>query len=134
MIYLDKPYALVKWDDALKCVRVDWKGYVDGAEHREVLETILVALTARKGTKLLADARGMRAVTPEDQAWLANEWVPRSNKAGLKHSAVIVPKSMVAKLSLQRMINRGVPVPGADATSAAYFDNEADAERWMRSR
>jgi hypothetical protein len=137
MIYLNKPYVLIEWDEDLRCVKVEWRGFVDGREYRDALDVILQALTDHRGTKLLADARGMRAVTPEDQAWLNKDWVPRSVTAGLKHSAVVLPKSAVAQLSLQRIVSAGqsgVRTPPSMNEAGGYFDNLEDAKKWIRSR
>jgi hypothetical protein len=130
MIYLNTPYALVEWDEDLRAVRIEWRGFADGSEYRETHNKILEVLKAHSGSKMLADARWMRAVAPEDQAWVQTDWVPRTRPAGLRYSALVVPKSAVAQLSLQRIV-AGSPPPPTDGDSA-YFDNVEDAKKWLR--
>lgn len=132
MIYLNAPYALVEWDEDLRAARIEWRGFADGSEYREAHNKIIEALRAHNGSKMLADARGMRAVAPEDQGWLNNDWMPRTRLAGLKYSALVLPKSAVAQMSLQRIVTASPPRPADAESDHAYFDNVEDAKKWLR--
>ena len=130
MIYLNKPYVLVQWDDDLKCAHIEWKGFADGAEYREAHDKIVEALTDHQGHKMLADTCAMKAVAPADQEWVNSDWLPRVWAAGLKYSAVILPKSAVAQMSLQRIVVKAKSGPDPNS---GYFDNVEAGKKWLRS-
>lgn len=132
MIYLNTPYALVEWDEELCAVKIEWRGFADGSEYREAHNKVQEALKAHNGSKMLADARGMRAVTPEDQAWLNTDWMPRMKLTGLKYSAIIYPTSAVAQMSLQRIVTNLLPHAANKERDFAHFDNIEDAKSWLR--
>ncbi len=133
MVYLDTPHALVQWDSATRCVHLEWRNFVFGEEYRKVVDTVLKALTQHKGSKILSDSRKMKAIPQEDQDWLMKDWVPRSAKAGLKHSAVVLPISTLGQMSLQRLsqVGTGKKLVSTDGTS--YFETIEDAKKWLKS-
>ncbi|HLM71294.1 MAG TPA: STAS/SEC14 domain-containing protein [Polyangiaceae bacterium] len=134
MVYLDTPQALVAWDPVTRCVLVEWRDFAFGEEYRAVLNAILKALVDHKANKLLADSRKMKATPQEDQDWLMKDWVPRSAKAGLKHSAVVLPKSTLGQMTLQRLMQASTGskrLVSSDGTS--YFETIEDAKKWLKS-
>ena len=132
MIYLNTPYAMVEWDEDLRAVKIEWRGFADGSEYREAHNKILEALKAHNGSKMLADARGMRAVALEDQAWLNTDWMPRMRLAGLKYSALVHPTSAVAQMTLQRIVVSLLPHVAKMEGDFAHCDNIEDAKKWLR--
>jgi hypothetical protein len=104
-----------------------------GEEYRTVLNTVLKALAAHRTGKLLADSRRMRAIPQEDQDWLMKDWVPRSVKAGLKHSAVVLPKSTLGQMSLQRLSLVGTGQKLVSTNGSSYFETLEEAKKWLKS-
>jgi hypothetical protein len=134
MVYLDTPQALVQWDPVARCVHVEWRDFAYGEEYRRVLDTILKVMTDHKTSKLLADSRRMKAAPQEDQDWLIKNWVPRSEKAGLKHSAVVLPKSTLGQMTLQRLSQASSGSKRLVSTDgASYFETVEDAKKWLKS-
>jgi hypothetical protein len=133
VVYLDTPQALVEWDPAARCVHLEWRNFMFGEEYRTVLNTVLKALAAHKTGKLLADSRRMRAIPQEDQDWLMKDWVPRSVKAGLKHSAVVLPKSTLGQMSLQRLSLVGTGQKLVSTDGSSYFETLEEAKKWLKS-
>ena len=133
MVYLDTPQVMVMWDAATRCVVVEWRDFAFGEEYRRALETILEALADHKSNKLLADSRKMKPIPQDDQEWLIKDWVPRSAKVGLKHSAIVIPKTTLGTMTLQRLVQQ----PGAgkrfvSSDGASYFETVEDAKKWLR--
>jgi hypothetical protein len=133
MVYLQTPNVVVQWDAATRCVVIEWKDFAFGEEYRTALNTVLQALEENKSGKLLADSRRMKAIPQEDQEWLMKDWVPRSAKVGLKHSAVVLPKSTLGQMTLQRLGQAGGGKRLVSSDGASYFETIEEARKWLRS-
>lgn len=130
MIYKKNRFATIEWDEADKIAFITWHTYADGADYREVLTALNDLMEEKGASKLLADTRKSKAVTPEDQEWVNSTWTPRMTKAGLRFSALLVPESTVAKLSLDRMRSKYTTPQGG---GAAYFTDLNEARAWLRA-
>jgi hypothetical protein len=134
MIYWDKPYARVQWDDASRLVMLEWLDFCYGDEYKGTLGKVIEALIQNRSKKLLSDTRKMRPIPQEDQEWLMKEWVPRAAKAGLRHIGIVLPKTVLGQMSLQRIVQAGTGDKrfiSSDGTS--YFESIEDARKWLRS-
>jgi hypothetical protein len=131
MVVLDTPAARVEWDEETQCVVLSYKNtFIEGAEYRKVLTTVLEVLREHGARRVLADTRQMKVISAEDQAWVAKEWIPESMKDGLKYSAVVMPKSTVARMSVKQIVNDA----GYLGRERAFFDDIDKAKAWLRSR
>jgi hypothetical protein len=133
MVYFDTPQALVQWDPATRCVLIEWRDFTYGQEYRTALNAVLRALEENKTGKLLADSRRMKAIPQDDQEWLMKDWVPRAAKIGLKHSAVVLPKSTLGTMTLQRLAQVGGGKRLVSSDGASYFETLEDAKKWLKS-
>ncbi|MCK6588441.1 MAG: STAS/SEC14 domain-containing protein [Polyangiaceae bacterium] len=134
MVYLDTPYALVEWDSANRHVHIAWRDFAYGEEYRLVHETILKVVAERGSGKVLADARRMKAAPQEDQEWLMKDWIPRAGAGGLKHMAIVLPKTTLGQMTLQRLVEGTTGskrLVSGDGTS--YFESVEDARKWLKS-
>jgi hypothetical protein len=82
-----------------------WKGFAQGKPYRTPLNKLLELAVQKQCDKVLYDSRGLAAISPVDQNWVAEDWYPRSLEAGLKYSAAVVPIKTIAKSSLNRMVS-----------------------------
>jgi hypothetical protein len=131
MIYFESQHALVEWMEADKIAFIEWRGgYVDGADYRNVLIALVELMEQKGASKLLVDTRKAKVVTPADQEWVTSVWTPRATKAGLKFTAMLVPESMVARMSLERMRTKYTTPTGG---GVQYFSNADEGKKWLRS-
>jgi hypothetical protein len=131
MIYLDTPYAILSWDEIDAWVTLEFRGYVEGAVYRALLDKQIEVLVARSATKLLCDMRRMTVLTAADQAWVDSTWTPKLVKS-VRHldSALVMPKSAVAQLSLDRIVRKQPPTKLGESL---LFDDIDKAKAWLRS-
>jgi SpoIIAA-like len=133
MIYLDTPLATVWWDERDKWVVLEWRSYADGDDYRAILNKELDVLVARRAAKLLCDLRQGAPITASDQAWIDADWLPRLRRTGcLRFTALVLPRSAVAQLSLKRIVSKAGPVIQSD-TQTLSFDDIEQAKAWLRS-
>jgi hypothetical protein len=131
MVYFENTHATIRWDEEDRIASIEWHGFADGEDYRRLLNMLLELLEQKSASRILADSRKAKVVTPADQEWVSSTWSPRANKAGLRSVALLVPESMVAKMSLERMRVRYMASTGG---RVQYFTDAEDAKKWLCSR
>jgi hypothetical protein len=129
-LIVDIPTVTLAWDDTLKCMRIGWSGaYMSGADYRAVLLRLLEVLERKRACRMLFDMRNMPVMSPDDQAWVQAEWMPKSLKAGLKYSAVVIPERALSRLTLRHIAKDASNIE----RERAYFETLDEASAWLKS-
>ncbi|NMI03364.1 hypothetical protein HF638_05220 [Paenibacillus sp. SZ31] len=129
MLYYESPEALVSWNQELKAVIIEWKGFATRDQYQVPLNKSLELLIAKKATKSIANTLKFSAISPADQQWFSEVWFPRAEEAGLKYLALITPEKAVARSILNRLDSVLV---GNHVTET--FDSLEKAEQWLASQ
>lgn len=127
MIYFDSPYGTIHWDDEVRCVHLEWKGFAHGEMIQRVLNSALDLFRTKHTDRWIADTRKMRVLSPEDSQWVNEDWIPRAIQAGVRRIAVAVPESVLAQMSLRRLKGKGE----GDNVEMAYFATLEEAKEWL---
>jgi hypothetical protein len=127
MIYYDSTHGQVSWNEELKAAVIEWKGFAHGEEFQTILIKGIELLEQKKSGKLLMDARKGSAIKAEDQEWVAQKFVSRAYGIGLRFLAMLFPKSMVAKLSLDRTVDGLGELP----YELVNFSEMEEAVQWL---
>jgi hypothetical protein len=128
MIYYDKRWLTLHWDETCQAVYAEWKGYVEGDDFRGGLDAGITLLAAKRSSRWLGDTRLMGPVRQVDQKWTNEDWFPRIIAAGLRWLAMIPPQSSIARLSVRNVLSK---VNGVDVVTALFDDLES-ARAWLR--
>jgi len=118
--------ALVTWNPDLKAVCLESQGWANTSESQAVLDAIIRALRAHRGSRWLVDGRKMRVIKKADQDWITQNWLPRAAAAGLKLAAIVQPTSAVAMTNIDdvaRVSENGIDV--------RFFSTVEMAARWL---
>lgn len=126
MKFFDSPQATVSWNEAVKAVVIEWKGFAQGEQYRTPLNKLLELAVQKQSNKVLYDTRRLSATSPNDQNWVAQDWYARSIEAGLKYSAAVIPIKVIAKSSLNRMLS-GLEI----SNPSKEFDDIDEAIQWL---
>lgn len=127
---VDTPTVTLAWDNNLRCMKIGWSGeYMSGEDYRAILMQLLDVLETKGGSRILIDMRNMPVMSPEDQAWVQSEWMPQSIKAGLKYSAVVMPKRALSRLTLRHLAKDAEGIK----RERAYFETPEEASAWLKS-
>jgi len=127
-VYFDAPgVASVRWDKDGQLVLVEWQGWANSTEFSELLEAEITALKTHHGSRVLADCRRQKVLSPADQERANQAWLPRALAAGLKRFAVVVPSSVLAEENLKSSLDS---VPSA-VLDVAYFATPEQARDWL---
>jgi hypothetical protein len=102
-VYCDEPYVQVRWDSAGEWVVAEWRSWANSVEFRAACEHALQAVRENRASKWLMDGRALKVIIEQDQRWLAEDWGPRMVGAGVRHSALVMPKSGLASLTVENV-------------------------------
>jgi hypothetical protein len=119
--------ATVRWDQPTETVMVEWQGWANSAEFSALLDAEVRALRDHRGSRLLADCRLQRVLSPADQDRADREWLPRALAAGLKRFAIVLPVSALAAMNLRDRLGK----VSSDSLEIAYFGTVQDARDWL---
>lgn len=131
MIYYDTTYITIYWDEPTRCVHTEWKAFVAGEQVRTVQNKGLELLIAKRTNRWLGDLREAKVLNKQDQDWISENWLPRAFAAGLRYSAYVVPKSLLAQMSLKAIVSKDKDEKHPER---AYFDNLEEAKKWLKSK
>jgi hypothetical protein len=134
MIYFERPFVRVRWNEESQCVESEWLAFAFGAPYRETLEKSLELHRQKKCPRSLSDLRKASVIVDEDARWVIDNWMPRARAAGILKFAVIRPASVVSQLQLEQMGRKGGGQLAATlGVTTQYFTDVDEARRWLTS-
>lgn len=130
MRYFESKHGKVSWDDELRSVIIEWKGFAYGEEFQTILLKGADLLKLRYGSKVLMDTREGSAIKAEDKAWIGEFFIRRAYESGLRHLAMLEPHSLIAKMS----VNRTVDGLGTLPYRQESFEDRGEAVAWLSAQ
>ena len=97
-VYLDAPYASVRWVSQGQWVVAEWKATASSADFRAAQETTLRAIQENHASRFLADTRNARLILVEDERWMCDDLIPRYAQTDLRWTAIVNPVNSLARL------------------------------------
>jgi len=117
-VYFDRPgVALVTWNRDLRAACLESQGWANTRESQAALDAVIRALRAHRGSRCLVDNR-KKAIRAADQAWIAENWLPRAVGAGLRLTAIVEPENGPATVTIKEVEVR-------------YFSTVVRAAEWL---
>ncbi|TGD77825.1 hypothetical protein [Hymenobacter wooponensis] len=87
-----------------------------------------LCMQQRKWGRILINQRGMLPFSPEEQRWVAEQWLPEAVRtAGYRFGAVVVSESVLARLATAYITTH---VQGLPLTYRS-FESEEEAKAWL---
>ena len=125
------PYLLLIWDKESRALISQWRGGFIGRNLKEGLQAALDEYIKHlPDAQWIGDTTDIGVIGNEEQAWIDTEWFPKFLATGVKYMAVVQPKSVVAKMSVDAIVSR---IPGTQLTvyNCATLD---EAREWMKEQ
>ncbi|AYA38709.1 hypothetical protein D3Y59_17620 [Hymenobacter oligotrophus] len=98
-------------------------------DFKAVLNHLDRLLRLRNWSKLLADQQLMTPFTPEETAWVMQDWLPRAVGEGpYRYAAVILPLDVFARLASQSVLSESQK----KFVAYQHCATEAEAVQWLR--
>lgn len=108
-------------------LRLVWGGQPRQLPDTQVLMTALAAgLRQHRYGRVLADQTHMRPLSPDEQHWLAQQWLPHEARAaGYRAGAIVVATDVLTRLATASVTT------GHEGTRYRSFDDEQAALAWL---
>jgi hypothetical protein len=121
---LDDEYVSLWYHPEKNVVHHKIHAFPASGAFRTLLTASAELIEKHHAIKYLSDDRSNTVVDPQDVTWADENWYPRVVGAGLKHWALVMPRSMVGTLQsrtiLQGRRKQGLDVEGFDTVEAAF--------------
>lgn len=123
----ESAYLDIEYNADADAVEMHWKSFVSGEPFREGLDRGLELVRETGASNWFADLRDLGAVDQADQEWSNEEWFPRAIDAGLENMAILRPESVVAEMSVDRIMQE---IEGTELVTY-NVDDPAEAREWL---
>jgi len=114
-------------DADVPCLTVVWKRQATSEQLRAVHERLLEFLREYKINKILGDDTALPLIEPDDQVWIAHDWMPRAVAAGLKLAANKSPEAYFGRLAVETI------KASQSLLAIRSFDRFEEARRWLKN-
>jgi len=125
----DNPICRLMIDPTIPCLVLHWRKNPTSLQLRFVLESVIEIIQAEALPSLMGDDGQLLRISPEDQIWISQNWMPRAVLAGLRAAASAVPFSNLGKFSLDP-----IHISAPQGLAINSFDRVDDAKRWLRDQ
>jgi hypothetical protein len=126
-VYLDAPYASVRWESRGQWVLAEWKASAGSADFRAAQEATLRAVQENHASRLLADTRDARLVLLEDERWMREDLIPRFALTGLRWTAIVTPVNRLARIIQSDVAKAALNGP----SESRQFATLDEAKAWL---
>lgn len=129
-IHFTSIYCDVFYNSELNCVETQWHGqYCFGNDLKRILRQIIQQLVKYETGTVLADARKMRIIKPEDRKWIQDEWYPSALEAGFNRQALIIEKDSFNEHSIKQILT----VYDYEKVKTCIFRDYEPAVEWIKT-
>lgn len=104
------------------------KGLTKNQCYQTNAERALSALVRFNSSKMLIDFHNLVMISPQDQQWMEEVWQKQAAKVGLHQLAMVMPDSLFAILSINKLIEGIKKHASFDIES---FLNDTEAYDWL---
>jgi hypothetical protein len=128
-MYFESEFASVVWNEDASVAVLTWKKFASNKDFMEPCKKTLELSLAKKAVNWFSDTRQLGVLTQEDTDWFMQEIVSVMMEKGIKKQALIVPTSVISKMSLNKAADKAVNL----GLETKFFDNPQDALTWLKS-
>jgi hypothetical protein len=125
---LQKSYLIISHNITDNWLYVKWKGERSKENMMEGAEFMLQFVEETGCHKIINDSTEYTQAWPNIIGWVADEFVPRLEKAGIQYFAWIYDDKNLAKVPADAILKRE-----KSDIMVMVFDNVPTAETWLRS-
>lgn len=128
--YFETGCLHLKFNEQEKYAATHWQRFPMSEEFRMGMDQLIRLMREKNIGKVLADARKMGAIAPEDQDWSIQDWLPRAFEAGYRRIAIVVSEDIFNQMSVEDIMSR---VEGMDFVTK-YFPGLEEGRAWLATQ
>lgn len=127
-MFFESEYASVEWNEDVQVAVLTWKKFAFGDAFRAPCRKALELAVSKGAKKWYSDTTLLGVLRQEDTEWFMGEIVTGMLDHGIEKQALIVPVSVIAKMSLSKAGGKADDM----GLETKFFDNTADALTWLK--
>lgn len=128
-MYFDSDCASVEYNEEAGVAELTWKNFGKGDNFRIPCLKTLELLKEKKARFWFSNTEKLPTMAPEDAQWFIETMVPAILEAGVKEQALVVPESVISKLTL----NKATALVDERGLKTHYFKTREEALEWLKS-
>lgn len=129
-VYEEAEHYRIEWDSDLQAVVHFWTDFCTGQDFKDGSNALLEFIRSKDASKMIVDTSGIQAHDEEDKRWLQEVWVPKVADAGVDHSVVVHPDSVISQMEMEDFAQE---LDGIGLTQYNTSDME-EARRWLADK
>jgi hypothetical protein len=133
MMVCRNEFVSVQFDKLQHLLELVWAPvFTPSRRLRPILTELNGFLKANRPQRWLCDHSGMKIISPEDQAWIVDEWLPawRPSLPGIRKLAVVRPQDVFGQLSVGNVTRR--IAERCSAVELRWFEHRDAAGAWLK--
>lgn len=118
-----------------KTIIYEMEGYILTQHITEYINDLIAAVDKHKPIIMIADALKTRVLPAEFQEQIQNRFWPEIAKRGVKKNPAVMPKSVLASISVNRMVeevSQVIELPNGEKMEVALFGSMEDCIQWAK--
>ena len=117
------------WEEPQAYLRLD---YYPGIREEALFQALLTharqAMQRRGWSRMLVNQQEMSPLTPKEEAWMVNEWLPQAvRENGYRYGAVLVAHNVFARLAMTSLVMTSRKL----GHMYRNFEHEPEAIAWL---
>jgi hypothetical protein len=132
-LFFQDEYATIELDESVPCVKLKLEGMPKSSDHYRLVQAKRLELMHREAKRhkllhMLTDSRKAGPVLDEDVEYFRLNVLPEMEQAGVRYLAIVRPKSLFTRLTVQEMTEK------AQLLNVRGFDSVREAREWLMSK
>lgn len=127
LVYHEDPFMDVHWHDDIGIPRLYWKRFSATGAYRKAMDKLIDLAFEKQACVCWLDLSALSVVDKEDQTWIKENWLPRTVEIGVRHIAVTMPSTTLAKTSLLK----GLRYEDSQTLEIGYFSHAEEPLNWL---
>ena len=127
IVYHEDPFMDVHWHDDIRIPKLYWKRFSATGAYRKAMDKLIELASEKQSRVCWLDLSALSIVDKEDQSWIKEDWLPRAVQLGVKHIAVAMPATSLAKTSLLK----GLRYEDTITLEIGYFNHPDESLNWL---
>ena len=123
--------ANVTFDKDCRAAIGVFEGFISPTQFQDIANKLHDERQKNYSNKQLNNIHSMKVLSQEIQTWINDIWFPKAKQTGLKFLAFVVPVDVFGKLSMDAANKQAMDTFNIEIQ---YFDNEANAKAWLKSK
>jgi hypothetical protein len=132
-LVLAESYGSVLADARVPCVIVQFHGFANAAEFKNIMETGLAYHIAHSSLTQpwgwVGDVRHMGAIPQAVQDWLTTDWNVRAFAAGIREISIVVAENVLGQMATQQYVQKTTAHQEQYEIEPAYYSSLAQAKQ-----